>query len=610
MEKMSVQNRVQRFSFRKCSFGLASVLLGFWLVSGTSSVYGDEMKASDPTTVGVETTETLIEPPMTSEIILDQSTSLVVENVEVPSVSTGLVEVKEVPTETVSLSKVDSSDLVTSVEVESKSVAVNVAQEMKDGDIAPFSETDSVGKLVSVKATENIKVSEPSEAVVKVKNVSEDKSESSILDSIPKAGDDESPQVKLVGDDEKPLDKAPIRRSQFRVADGGRNTYIGDNYPWKYGNINGDLDRWGYPVRQCTSFVAFRLAETNGFSNVGYLGNGGSWGINAASRGGYVDKVPAVGSVAWFGPGLFGGDPNYGHVAWVAAVEGDNVIIEEYNFNWSFGYKRRSISASSVSGYIHFKDLGDRVATPTVQKNAGELASSGTYHFTTKSFIKSEPRVTATDVAYYDVGMSVNYDRTLEADGHHWISYISSKGGRYYISVGKASSKTATVVTPVSTNPVATVSSSLPASGTYQVKEKSFIKAEPKLSAADLAYYDAESSVNYDKVLEADGYRWISYLSFQGNRRYIAIQPLEASNPSAANQSNVVASSKVSLPASGSYTFTQKSFIKNEPSLSAENIAYYDIGMSVNYDKIVSGDGRDWLSYISGSGVRRYIALP
>ncbi|MBF0844691.1 SH3 domain-containing protein, partial [Streptococcus danieliae] len=26
--------------------------------------------------------------------------------------------------------------------------------------------------------------------------------------------------------------------------------------------------------------------------------------------------------------------------------------------------------------------------------------------------------------------------------------------------------------------------------------------------------------------------------------------------------------------------------------------------------KIVSGDGRDWLSYISGSGVRRYIALP
>lgn len=208
MEKMSVQNRVQRFSFRKCSFGLASVLLGFWLVSGTSSVYGDEMKASDSTTVGVVTTETLVEPPMTSEIILDQSASIVVENVEVPSVSTELVEVKEVPVETVNVSKVDSIDLATSVEVELKSVAVNTVQEMKDGNIAPSPEADSVEKLAPVKATEDIKVSEPSEAVAKVKNVLEDKSESSILDSIPKVGDDEAPQVKLVGDDEKPLDKA------------------------------------------------------------------------------------------------------------------------------------------------------------------------------------------------------------------------------------------------------------------------------------------------------------------------------------------------------------------------------------------------------------------
>ncbi|WP_306766728.1 MULTISPECIES: SH3 domain-containing protein [unclassified Streptococcus] len=29
----------------------------------------------------------------------------------------------------------------------------------------------------------------------------------------------------------------------------------------------------------------------------------------------------------------------------------------------------------------------------------------------------------------------------------------------------------------------------------------------------NLAYYDVGMTVNYDKVLEADGYRWISYLS-------------------------------------------------------------------------------------------------
>ncbi|WP_148880514.1 LD-carboxypeptidase LdcB/DacB [Streptococcus sp. Marseille-P7376] len=64
---------------------------------------------------------------------------------------------------------------------------------------------------------------------------------------------------------------------------------------------------------------------------------------------------------------------------------------------------------------------------------------------------------------------------------------------------------------------------SLPAQGTYYFTKRSSIKAEPKQSSPELAYYTAGESVHYDRVLDADGMRWISYLSYSGNRRYISI---------------------------------------------------------------------------------------
>ncbi|MDU3070309.1 MAG: SH3 domain-containing protein [Streptococcus sp.] len=31
--------------------------------------------------------------------------------------------------------------------------------------------------------------------------------------------------------------------------------------------------------------------------------------------------------------------------------------------------------------------------------------------------------------------------------------------------------------------------------------------------------------------------------------------------------------------------------------------------MSVNYDKVLTADGRQWLSYITASGARRYVDI-
>lgn len=130
-------------------------------------------------------------------------------------------------------------------------------------------------------------------------------------------------------------------------------TYLTDDYP--YSEKSRDLvDPWNFYYRECTSFVAWRLnnnnkvAFTNQYKGVRAWGNATTWGTVARSVGITVDKNPAVGSVAWW---------DSGHVAWVAAVNGDNVTIEDYNSKWDGTYGSRIIKASTVTGYIHIKDL-------------------------------------------------------------------------------------------------------------------------------------------------------------------------------------------------------------------------------------------------------------
>lgn len=159
---------------------------------------------------------------------------------------------------------------------------------------------------------------------------------------------------------------------------------------------------------------------------------------------------------------------------------------------------------------------------------------------------------------------------------------------------------------PVSqTSTAPTQAAGLANSGTYTFTQQAPIKNEAKQSSTTLDYYYAGESVRYDRVLTADGYQWISYLSYSGQRRYIPIKQVEASPaPQQATQTNK------NLPASGTYTFSSKAIVRNRPSQSASEITYYGAGSSVRYDRVVTAEGRQWISYVSYSGARRYIAIP
>ena len=49
--------------------------------------------------------------------------------------------------------------------------------------------------------------------------------------------------------------------------------------------------------------------------------------------------------------------------------------------------------------------------------------------------------------------------------------------------------------------------------------------------------------------------------------------------------------------------------VRNEPSTAGSPVAAYSQGERVNYDSYVVANGYVWISYISGSGVRRYMAI-
>lgn len=163
-----------------------------------------------------------------------------------------------------------------------------------------------------------------------------------------------------------------------------------DGYPYNVAAGSYVADQWGFYQCECTSFVAWCLNARNGFgfSNGMYgsdiWGNANNWGDVARRHGFAVDGNPAVGAVAWSSSGT------YGHVAWVCAVNGDNVTIDEYNNGWvtiageyhgNHKYNTRTVHKSAFQ-YIHLKDISESSSVPQGSPISGgsRTISDGDYH--------------------------------------------------------------------------------------------------------------------------------------------------------------------------------------------------------------------------------------
>ena len=173
----------------------------------------------------------------------------------------------------------------------------------------------------------------------------------------------------------------------------------GDDYPWK-GQSMDEYDDYLFYKRNCTSFVAWCLNSRNGVEFTNWYGGvrwGGAfnWGNAARQLGIAVDNNPAIGSVAWM---------SSGHVAWVKEVNGDNVTIDEYNWNGDGLYHSYTWPKSHYSGFIHIKDIG---SMPIISY----------------SNISIEKRA-------FQVGENVTFTMSSDAASYYWVGINDANGNR------------------------------------------------------------------------------------------------------------------------------------------------------------------------------------
>ena len=117
---------------------------------------------------------------------------------------------------------------------------------------------------------------------------------------------------------------------------------------YSYGGANGNGgDGRGYGCRQCASYVAWKIAKETGYYYK--WGNGGIFAGKAIAAGYQnLGGNPQPGSIA-----VMWGDP--GHVAWVEAVDGNQVLVSQYNWqiNGQYGmYSEMWLNKSVFDQYV------------------------------------------------------------------------------------------------------------------------------------------------------------------------------------------------------------------------------------------------------------------
>ena len=150
----------------------------------------------------------------------------------------------------------------------------------------------------------------------------------------------------------------------------------------------------------------------------------------------------------------------------------------------------------------------------------------------------------------------------------------------------------------------------LPASGRYTFTEKTAVYTTPSTNSSVSFYFNKGNQVNYDKVLDAENARWISYVSYSGIRRYAKVGELtkvleEVTEP----ESTETSKNRKPQSATGTYVFQDTAQVRNDPKLSSPVQFEFRKGDRVYYDKVLTSDDYNWISYVSYSGIRRYVSL-
>ena len=266
--------------------------------------------------------------------------------------------------------------------------------------------------------------------------------------------------------------------------------------------------------------------------------------------------------------------------------------------------------------------IGDKghSTNPYIQYSPGKLHPySGVFYCGQKLAVSADTDPASPALAYYNSGDSVIYDSYIFENGYAWISYISYQGHRRYIAVGPDDGNPNTVWGSGFLNAVVSAGRLIPHNGVFTPAIQLPISNDTRVSSPAVGYYSPGQSVRYDSYTSANGYVWISYISYQGHRRYIAVGPDDGNpntvwgsgffTPNNTGTSQLNGYGAYLVPKYGMFTPNRQLPVSADTNPSSPALAYYQPGNSVYYDSYILANGYYWISYVSSGGNRRYIAV-
>ena len=198
--------------------------------------------------------------------------------------------------------------------------------------------------------------------------------------------------------------------------------------------------------------------------------------------------------------------------------------------------------------YQYFQNHGGTTApveqpTQPSTSSDGVMQQRGTFRVAYGLNVRQAPSTSAAIMAKYSGGQSFTYDSKVAANGYLWVSYMSYSGARRYVAIKNLSNGQTFGTdsnnfsynnpTPSTSTPTPTPQPTTPADGTTIQQRGTFrvayglnIRQAPSTSAAIMAQYSGGQSFTYDSKVVANGYLWVSYMSYSGARRYAAIKNL------------------------------------------------------------------------------------
>ena len=185
--------------------------------------------------------------------------------------------------------------------------------------------------------------------------------------------------------------------------------------------------------------------------------------------------------------------------------------VDPYPYLAKWGISKQQFKKDVESGSVSAKPTSPTPAKPTANTGGYKVEPYNVRQVTDTTLnVRTSPNTQSSIVRTLPQGYQFNATRIVR-NGENINGYTTwcEVNGVGWVSMAYTS--------PVKASP-----QRVSASGSYRVKYTTNIRNAPSTNAGIVGTYAPGESFNYDSYIDTNGYRWYSYISYSGQRRYVA----------------------------------------------------------------------------------------